>query len=260
MGVYNRPKRNLCFVHLKGTKPGEDPVFMCKDSQTEGVTSGDTVAGIIKDIKPYQYEWPKESGKMVSGFKMEMVDKEGISSCSFSYTYTTRTIINCLATIEHPGKIYITVQKGKDNEYPSIYVSVDEENCKWQWKFKELEKLVDRSSGQGDYTKIDAFMDKVIIEKIRPMFAGSFEALSKELLGVDVTADNKDEILEEVEKQQQTQPQSESGDIKTKDINSNDEIPKTDAEDPGPEAIEEPPETPASTAHPDDMPQDDLPF
>ena len=254
MGVQNAQKRNLFYVSLTGTKQGEEPMFVVKDSRTkEIINRGEELSGIIKDIKPHQYTYDK-TGKTVRGFKMEVVDNGETYACGFSYTYTSRTIINCLTTVEFPGRVRIEVQKAgpDDNGYPSLFVSMDEQTCKWKWKFKELEDKIERFDGGGvNYDKLYDFFDKVIVEKLGPLFRGAFSGL---VSGPSAKSNETDELLDEVQsndtKQPDPKPESESGSIYRKDMNTDDQMVKIDKEDPG--STEESPPAEEQT--------DDLPF
>lgn len=173
MGVGDTPNRNNLYVSLTGTKKGEDPMFVCKNQKKEIISSGPNLSGVIKDIVPNSYEWPKDSGKRVRGFKMEMVDKGKTYSVKISYNYTSRTIINCLTTVEIPGEVSISVEKG-ERGYPDLFVRVNDKPCSWKWKFLELENYVGGEGDDKNYDRLYNFLDKVITQKLGPLFRNAF--------------------------------------------------------------------------------------
>lgn len=175
-------RNNVSYVKLKRTKQNEVPEFIFKDKVGADYeeTKGTFISGVISKIETVNYEWPENSGKMVHGYKMHMQDKDEKYILGLSYTWMSRGILNALANIETPGMISIEVLPSKKDGdgYPSAFVNNDEDNCKWLWPFKELQDMVSYATDSADFSKLNEFLDKQIIENIGPKFEEAFKRMS----------------------------------------------------------------------------------
>lgn len=244
------PRDNVAYVKLKGTKKNETPEFIFKEKVDGQKTESKStfLSGVIKKIEPTKYEWPEDSGKWVYGFKIEMQDENHKYLVGLSYTWMSRGILNCLANNELSGEVSFEVEPcepGGDG-YPKCWVNVGDQTCKWKWKFKELSAMVDYSTDTGDYTKLNEFLDNVIIEEISPKYEEWYNRMSKDGNFATAQEEEEDPILEEVKKNQE------------EEANDSEEIPQhegTNAYDPenaAPPQEEEP--------APVEEENDDLPF
>ena len=245
MGVTNAADRKLFFVRLKGTKKGESPIFIVKDADTKKIINeGNQLSGAIKDIKPHTYEY---EGKKVRGYKMEIVDGDETFLIGLSYTTFSRTILNCLSTVEKAGYVAIKVKEAGDgdNGYPSIFVDMDGIHLKWKWKFADLDKLVDRSGESPNYIKLDKSMDEVISETLGPLFRNSFNQVVSAGPAI-VQTEVHDEVLDKREEEEHVDQS-----IRREDIDVSSEMP---------EGAGKTAEEPVQEEPPIGEEQDDLPF
>lgn len=249
------PERDhVAYVKLKGTKQNEIPQFIFTEKVgTEMKESkSDYISGVIREIKPASYEWPKDSGKWVHGFKIKMKDKDENYELSLSYTWTSRTILNCLANIDHPGMVSIQVEPGgkDDNGYPSVFVNVDKEKVSWKWKFKELQEKVTYVGDNADYSQLNAFFDDVITQVLNPKFSDVFNRMVKDgNFPASSYKEETDPLQEAVQEQMEIRGADQS--VKAKDIDTSSELPKQHEG----EAVYE-----SSLSENPPPPDDDLPF
>lgn len=254
------PARNkVVYVKLKGTKQNETPEFIFREKKGADFeeSKSNFVSGVIKSIEPASYQWPKDSGKWVFGFKIVMQDENESYSISLSYTWMSRTILNCLANIDNPGMISFEVFAGaKDSDgYPSVFVNVDEENCKWAWKFKELQEKVAYNNDVANYTELNEFFDMVITDTLQPKFSewynrmcvnGNFPAA----LSKNKPVAEEPNALDEAVKEQMESEHTVGKSTKASDVDVSSQLPDKHEG----EAAYEPP------AAVEEEPVDDLPF
>lgn len=196
-------RNNITFVSLKRTKKNEIPVLIYKEKiNGQKVESESTfLSGAISKIISSSYEWPEGSGKMVYGYKIFMQDKDHKYSFGLAWTWMSRGILNCLANNEIPGEVSFEVQPSEQggDGYPKCWVNVGGETCKWKWKFKELQDMIDYSSDDADYVKLDEFLDDAIVRDISPKYEEWFARMSKDgMFAGGPVEEEKDELLEAV--------------------------------------------------------------
>lgn len=175
MGHGTKERDLPIFVSLKGTKQGETPLFHYKDNGEE--TTGDYLSGFITDITLDEFE---HRGKKIQTYIMHLVDGDNKYQFEIPFNSMSRAILNCLITIEFPGKVQIQVVGSKESDgYPSVFVSVDEGNAlKWKWPYKEMAKLIDGEGDDKDYTRLNTMWAGEIKNTLVPHFKEAFGRMS----------------------------------------------------------------------------------
>jgi len=228
--------KKTIFVKLEDTKKGKKPKFTYKEGET--VTEGDFLEGYVTDVRPDSYEY---EGKTVPTVVISLVDGKDNYKLEVSYTSMSRTILNAMATIDIYGKVKIKVVQGKDGDYNSVFVNVDEAKAQsWKYKYDDLSQYISPSASEGgmaDYSRLDKFFETLVVDVLGPFFKSGYAQAVAD--GIIVDGAHKDDTPAPVE----------DGSVRTKDIDVSSEIPE---QNPAEAEMGRPPVT--------DEEESDLPF
>jgi len=168
--------KNALFFKIK-TK-NCDPHFEVKKRTDSGYVTleNDTfIEGhLIKVVKsPYKYE-----GDEVRAFTLHLKDGEELYVLGCSYTNISRSLINCLANMEFPGKIKLSLYKKKDSSYAALYVENDGEKVSWKYEYDEWSDLIVVSEGtkgkqHKDFDALDDYFEEILFTEVAPRVSES---------------------------------------------------------------------------------------
>ena len=154
------------FSRLKATAKGKP------NEELDDVT---WISGKIMDVVTDSYE---HDGKTVPTVKITMIDGDEKYILDSSYTSMLRTLLTCIANIEDPGVIKISLYTSKDG-YPSVWVEHlgDKTGFKWDWEStKDMVTTYKDQDGeeQNSYKQLNEFYAKQVDEFIGAKFRNSY--------------------------------------------------------------------------------------
>ena len=223
----------MIYVKLQDTKKGSTPKFIYKENKVE--TEGNFLSGYITGLGISDYEW---EGDKIGTFIIKMVDGDEKYQFEASYTSMGRAILNYLSSIDHPGFIKIKVVAADDkDDYPSVFVDLDETHLKWKYPYKEFAELIDGEGKSANYDRLNSFWANLIETELDPLFKEAFARMSHH--GNFATPPKSED------KPPASEPYVDES-VKSKDIDLSDQHPEQ--------------EEPASTSPAVEEESDDLPF
>jgi len=155
------------------------------------------VTGRISDIRNSSYEW---DGDIIETVKITMIDGDETYVIDSSYTSLLRGLLNCLANIEAPGDIKISLYVSKTG-YANVWVENNGESSGYKWPWDDLKKYIqvftdDKGKERNSYLEMDKFYATQVEELIGPRYRDSYVPVASDnFKELEAVTDTKEETV-----------------------------------------------------------------
>ena len=204
MSVGTNQSGDLFYLKMRAKKDKDlNPHFEIAkaDGKSKPVIKMDDVtyvSGKIKDIVNDSYEW---EGKTVPTVKITMVDGDETYIVDSSFTSLLRGLLNCLANIEKPENLRISLYTSKTG-YASVWVENNGEKSGFKYPWEDLKRYIttykdDKGEERNSYVKMDEFYAKMVEEALGKRYREAYVPPTTEEIASSATEGDPLPVTEE---------------------------------------------------------------